>query len=273
MDDNPATLRKTYIDARFGQMHVRMAGQNNRAKRPLVCFHLSPVSGVIYETWLAEMGRDRLALAVDTPGYGMSDFPPQPPTIADFAGAMGDVLDALSLGEVDVMGYHTGSKICVETARQRPAQVKHLVLVSAPVYTEDDLKKQRTDNASPDPEETGEFLKRQWQATWRWHDKRAKPADLMRSFPDHLRGGERRGWGHRAAFAYTYPDTIVDVTAPILVFNPDDDLVEYTPRIAQYLKNGRVKNLPGWSHGFLDLNPREVAAMVRPFLDEDRFPA
>jgi hypothetical protein len=26
--------------------------------------------------------------------------------------------------------------------------------------------------------------------------------------------------------------------------------------------------LPGWSHGFLDLHPAEVAAMVRPFLDD-----
>ena len=265
-------MRKAYVNGRFGQMHVRMAGENGGTHRPLVCFHLSPVSSVIYENWIREMGRDRLALAIDTPGYGMSDPPAAPPTIADFAAAMGDVTDALGIKEFDVMGYHTGSKICVETARQRPTQVKHLVLVSAPIYTEEDLKHIRAENAPPDPEPTGEFLKRQWQVTWQYRDLAMTPGDLMEHFPDHLRGGARRGWGHRAAFAYTYPETIVDVGAPILVFNPDDDLKPYTPRIAQYLKNGRVKDLPGWSHGFLHLRPAEAAALVRPFLDQDKFP-
>lgn len=264
--------RKTYLDARFGQMHLRMAGESNvdaRAqRRPLVCFHLSPVSGVIYETWLSEMGRDRWAIAIDTPGYGMSDPPPKPPSIGDFAAAMGDCLDALGIGDVDVMGYHTGSKIAVELARQRPAQVKHLVLVSAPVYTAEDLAQVRVDNSAPTAEPSGEFLKQIWQALWRWQDKGVTPEALMHSFPDHLRGGERRSWGHQAAFAYAYPPHIVDVTAPILVLNPEDDLVTYTRRIAPYLRNGRVHELPSWSHGFLDLHPTAVAAIVRPFLDE-----
>ncbi len=272
MDAAPVKMRKTYIDGRFGQIHVRMAGQHHGEKRPLLCFHLSPVSGVIYDTWLTEMGRDRLVLAPDTPGYGMSDFPPAPPTIMDFAAAMGEVADAMGLKEFDVMGYHTGSKIAVETARQRPKQVRHLVLVSAPVYTEDDLKKQRVDNAAPAPDAEGAFLVTAWKSLYRWQDKRSTPKDVIKQFPDHLRGGDKIGWGHHAAFAYTYPTMIVDVTAPILVFNPTDDLVEYTPRIAPYLKNGKVKNLTGWSHGFLDHSTQEVAAMVRPFLDRDVFP-
>lgn len=266
-------LRKVYLDARFGQMHLRMTGESNpdthARRRPLVCFHLSPVSGVIYETWLGEMGKDRWAIAIDTPGYGMSDPPQTPPSIEDFAAAMGDCLDALGIGDVDVMGYHTGSKIAVELARQRPAQVQHVVLVSAPVYTAEDLAQVRLDNAAPKAEPSGEFLKQIWQSLWRWQDKGVTPEALMQSFPDHLRGGERRSWGHQAAFAYAYPPHIVDVTAPILVLNPEDDLVTYTRRIAPYLRNGIVQELPGWSHGFLDLYPTAAAAIVRPFLDQE----
>ncbi|MBL8628019.1 MAG: alpha/beta fold hydrolase [Rhodospirillaceae bacterium] len=265
-------MRKAYIDGRFGQMHVRMAGNQAAAKRPLLCFHLSPVSGVIYEKWIDEMGRDRLALAPDTPGYGMSDAPATPPAIADYAAAMGDVADALKLSAFDVMGYHTGSKIAVEIARQRPRQVKHLILMSAPIYTEDDLKRQHIVNSIPDVDSEGHFLTDAWKTLVQFQDKRANLHDTMKQFPDHLRGGEKRGWGHRAAFSYTYPDTIIDVTAPILVFNPDDDLRDYTPRITPYLKNGRVKDLPGWSHQLLDLSTTEMAQMVRAFLDEDRFP-
>ena len=78
----PAKIRRAYVNGPYGQMHVRIAG-GGRAYRPLICFHLSPLSGVVYENWISEMGRDRMAVAIDTPGYGMSDHPPQPPTIAE----------------------------------------------------------------------------------------------------------------------------------------------------------------------------------------------
>ncbi|MCW5572733.1 MAG: alpha/beta hydrolase [Steroidobacteraceae bacterium] len=266
-------VRRTYVDGRYGQLHVRIAGQAPHARRPLLCFHLSPVSGVIYDKWLAEMGRDRLALAPDTPGYGMSDPPPSVPTIADYAAAMGDLADALVPGEFDVMGYHTGSKIAVELARQRPAQVRHLVLMSTPVYTDDDLAAMRVTTSVAPVAADGRFLVEAWQTVLRYQDRRATPESTLRQFPWHLMGGERRDWGYRAAFGYSYPENIVDVTAPILVFNPQDDLWAYTPRIEPYLKNGRVRDLPGWSHQLLDFSTADMAAMVRGFLDEDRFPA
>jgi hypothetical protein len=31
------------------------------------------------------------------------------------------------------------------------------------------------------------------------------------------------------------------------------------------VRNGRVQELPGWTHGFLDLEAAEVAGMVRRF--------
>lgn len=269
-----APFRRTYVDARTGQIHLRIAGGPGASRRPLVCFHLSPVSGIIYETWLGEMGKDRLVVAPDTPGYGMSDFPPEQPTIADFAGAMTDVMDALGVQEADVMGYHTGSKICVELARQQPERIKHLLLVSAPIYTAEDLAKQNEEMGSPDtPVADGTHLLNQWRGLYRWRGPEQTPADIMRAFPDHIRGGERKHWGHAAAFSYTYPETIPDVKAPILVLNTNDDLVIYTRRIKEHLTNGKVLELPDWGHGFLDFHPEETAAFVRPFLDEDQWPA
>lgn len=78
---------------------------------PLILFHMSPYSGVIYENLMADLGRDRVVIAVDTPGFGNSDAPLVPPTIQQYAAAMGDLLDGLKLRGVDVMGYHTGSKL------------------------------------------------------------------------------------------------------------------------------------------------------------------
>ena len=56
-----------------------------------------------------DIGRDRFVVAPDTPGFGMSDPPPGPREIGDFADVMHDFIAEIGLGMVDVMGYHTGS--------------------------------------------------------------------------------------------------------------------------------------------------------------------
>lgn len=274
MNTTPVPFRRDYVDGPFGQVHLRSAGSKDSGKRPLFCFHLSPVSGIIYETWLGEMGRDRLTVAPDTPGYGMSDAPDEQPTIGDFARCMLTIMDTLGVSEADVMGYHTGSKTCVETALQAPDRIKHLVLVSAPIYTEDDLTRQNADMGHPDePRDDGTHLLHTWEGLWKWKGPEQTPADIMHAFPDHIKGGKKKHWGHVAAFSYTYPENIPKVQAPILVVNTNDDLVVYTRRIREHLINGRVIELMDWGHGFLDYHPEETAAFVRPFLDEDVWPA
>ena len=129
-------IRRHYVDSRWGQIHLHMAGQQGAGKRPLLCFHLSPGSGRMYLPFLAAMGDDRLAIAADTPGYGGSNRPPAPPAaVADYAAALGDILDALDLRDIDLMGAHTGSRLAVELAHQRPDRIHRLILFGAAVYT------------------------------------------------------------------------------------------------------------------------------------------
>jgi hypothetical protein len=33
------------------------------------------------------------------------------------------------------------------------------------------------------------------------------------------------------------------------------------------LRNGHIRELPGWSHGFIEIYPEAVASMLREFLD------
>jgi pimeloyl-ACP methyl ester carboxylesterase len=264
-------LRRQYLDARFGQLHLRLAGPQDPAaagvRRPLMCFHLSPVSGAIYENLLVEMGRDRLAVAPDTPGYGASDPPPAPPEIADYAAAMGDVLDLLGIESADCLGYHTGSKIALQLALQRPQAIKHLVLISTPVYTRDETAQMRQEFAPMQVNADGSHLLEYWQALIRWRGPGQTAEMIMRYYPDHMRGGELRHWGHRAAFNYRYDDTLPRAQQPVLVINSNDDLVQYTPRAQPLLQNGRILDLPDWGHGFLDLRTKEFAALLREFLD------
>lgn len=94
-------VNRGYVDARFGQVHFRIARPiDDAGKVPLLCFHMSPHSSRVYAGFLAAMGVDRVAVAPDTPGFGESDAPAQPPSVEDYAAAMGDVIDALELGNL-----------------------------------------------------------------------------------------------------------------------------------------------------------------------------
>ena len=122
-------IKKSYVDCRNGQLHVRSAGEGGV---PLVCFHMSPYSGLHYGLFMAEMAKDRLVIAPDTPGYGGSDSAGDAPAMADFAAAMLDMLDALGLEKVDLMGFHTGTFVALALADMAPERVRKLVLPGIP---------------------------------------------------------------------------------------------------------------------------------------------
>ena len=56
----------------------------------------------------------------------------------------------------------------VEVARMQPPADRQLVLVSAPVYTAEDLAQQRIDNAAPDAVADGSYLTTQWNGFYRF---------------------------------------------------------------------------------------------------------
>ena len=78
----PNNVKRAYVDGRYGQMHYRIAvppQADTTEHPPIIFFHQSPSSGRPFEGLVSEMGRDRIAMAVDTPGFGDSDAPPSPP--------------------------------------------------------------------------------------------------------------------------------------------------------------------------------------------------
>jgi pimeloyl-ACP methyl ester carboxylesterase len=231
---------------------------------------MSPKSGLVYEPFLALIGASRPAYAPDTPGFGASDPPPEPPGIEDYAETMLAFCDRLGLGELDLMGYHTGSKIAVELARRAPDRVRRLVLVSAPVYTEAELEVARRTFAARPPAEDGSHLTEAWRSLRRWRGPHQSLEHMQAMFVEGLRGGRHAHWGHRAAFDYPLGERLPEVKSPVLVLRPGDDLWTETARAGPLLPEGAVLDLPGWGHGFLDGCTAEAVALVTAFLDEGR---
>ena len=64
------------------------------------------------------------------------------------------------------------------------------------------------------------------------------------------------------------PKTLPNVDQPLLILNPEDDLWELTRLAEPHIKNGRIHDLPGWTHGAMDSHTEDMATVVRAFLTE-----
>lgn len=265
------TAIRQFVDGQFGQLHVRVAKAEGSAKRPLACLHMSPKSGRIFSAFIEAGSIDRTVFAHDYPGFGESDAPPADPPVRveDYAQSLWDVADALGLGPIDILGYHTGSEVAAEAARQRPQQVGSIVMISAPVFTPEELQAHKDMFAEVPLDVEGTRFTHMWKEIVAHRGPGVSLETLAVSFAENLRAGEAYEWGHRAAFAYApkFPDVVKSLSHPITVFNLQDDLKAFTPRIAPYLNNGQIIDRFEWGHGFLDAYTDAAVEAIRRVLD------
>lgn len=264
-----AEVERQYVDGRFGQSHLYRAGPLvDEGKPPLLCFHMSPWSAVYYEPLLAELGRDRLAIAVDTPGYGNSDAPPPPPSMEDYGAAMADVVDALGVRRFDVMGDRTGAKVAIEVARVRPAQVRRVILVSPVVWT-DEERSYRQQFPAEVIREDGSHLLSSWRITVGMSMKERTLDMIGRIFYARHLQWKIAHWGRHAAANYKAREALANLEQPIKVLRPRDELWSLTSRVAPYLQHpaSHIHDLPDWGYGFLEVYVGPTAKLMREFLD------
>ncbi len=225
-------IRRALVDTRFGQVHVRLAGQSTAAF-PLVLLHMTPLSSAMYDPLLPLFGRDRLVVAPDRPGFGFSDLPDRPLTMPEYANSTLDVLDALGVGTFDVLGTHTGSVEAVELAAAHPERVRNVALVGIPAYTRYELDERTYRLAGvPPPAEDGSHLAWHWQRRFLY---RQRPYDLPLfhwRLLQELLPGPNVWWPYKAVFDYPMAVRLARLVQPVLVLAPHDDLWEQTERVS-----------------------------------------
>lgn len=263
-------LRKMYVDCRFGQLHVHTAFPSSGGfdeLTPLVCIHPAPLSGRVFRGLLPALGVDRSVYAPDLPGYGESDAPESAPSVADYAAAVGDLLDSLRLRQVDVLGYQTGSLAAAELAIARPEQVRRVVLAGVPVF---DAKEREGFNARPWPgraRDDGSHLVDEWQRVRRARGVHATLARLNEDLAAALRAGDTAAWGPAAAANYPSGERLPLLKQQTLVLRARDELWEMTSRAEALLRESRRVDLPEQNGGLFDTGVAEVARYAREFLD------
>ena len=251
----PVVYKRGYVDGRFGQIHYRSArpASGDPKLTPIVLFHQNPNSSYEYELLVRELGKDRVAIALDSPGYGESDRPPAPPTMSDIAGAMADSLDALGYGigakqsgKVDVFGFHTGVFIASELAVLRPDLVRRVVLSGIPFRPQDvrDLRLA----AMPKGFELGDGNDRVVDRWSRIVANRLEGVDMeraTRAFVEDLHSTGYWWYAYHAVWQYPVEERFALIEQPIFILEPHEmDLEETRQAHRELVPHADYKEIP-----------------------------
>lgn len=274
-------IKRGYVDSRFGQVHYRIAKPVDGADGPpILCLHQTPSSGADWLPVMESLAKGRTVVALDTPGYGMSDSPPAPASIEDFAQIadrfMADLAQqgVIPVGGYHVLGFHTGSLIATELARAFPERVRRMVLFGLAAYPADqrEAKLENLLKAFPTPDASLDHVEKLWAIIGTLSDPRISYEERHMNMAECLRLGARMPWGYISVYRYDFLAAMAQVPHHVLVMNPQDDLWEVTRATSHLFRNGTRMDIEGVKHGVLKLEHDRVVDAMETFLQAAETP-
>ncbi len=191
-------------------------------------------------------------------------------------------LDAMQIGQADILGFSIGSFVAQDIALIRPAIVRRLVLASAAPQGAAGMHGWAPDVigavGAPEPSPggyLGVFFTR--SPAGRHAGEQALGRMLTRTADrDKATTGQTRQAQYDAVCAWGIPDhalleRVSAIEVPVFVANGDSDpmiLPHHSCLLAGLIPHARVKIYPDSAHGFLFQHHAEFAADVEAFLSD-----
>jgi 3-oxoadipate enol-lactonase len=223
---------------------------------------------------VAQLAESFLVVSFDNRGFGASDTPPGPYTVAQLASDAAAVLAAAGIDRAHVMGASLGGMIAQELALSAPERVERLVLVSTtpggiasypmPAVT----ARLMLEAAALDPDVAlRRFVENALGADG------AGRAELVERILAYRRANppDPGGWQAQAAAGATFDafDRVASIPAETLVVHGTEDAV-VDPRnarlLAERIPHARLELLEGCGHLPFWEEPERLCGLVRNFL-------
>ncbi len=267
-------MRRGYVDGPFGQIHFQSAVGKGR---PLVMLHQAPMSSRQFEgvfKYLIDQGVR--PIAIDFPGFGMSDVTSFVPKIEDYAKIVPPVLDALGIDIADVLGHHTGAMVATEVALQFPERVRKLVLAGPLPMEEPERQKFLAGTQRNEIdfvyEADGSHLAKSFMGRYRMYSSSGttpSPKLISRYVVEKFMGYGPFWYGHHAAFIYDHKQAILKIRKPTLIMtNTGDQIYEQAKLTKQTRSDFEMTVLQGGGVDIIDQQPQAWAAAVAKFLGD-----
>lgn len=272
-----------FIEVDGLEVHVQQVG---RGGLPLVLLHGFGASTFSWREVLAPLSADRLVVAFDRPGFGLTErpIPPFPGGVSPYTQAaqvdlLLGLMDVLGIERAVLVGNSVGGTISILTALEHPDRVAALVLVDPGVYAEGGAPAWvRLFLSLPQARRIGPLFVRNIR-DWgldlmytAWHDPSKVTPEIVDGYTRPLLA---ENWD-RALWELTLASRDSDLTArlgelamPVLVVTGDDDRIVPTAdsvRVAGEIADAQLVILPACGHVPQEECPNAFLEAVESFL-------
>lgn len=256
-------MPRGYVDTPIGQVHYREEGTGPA----LVLLHQTAWSSIQFRNVIAPLAQRGLRIiAIDTPGYGMSDTPPRQPEIPDYADVLRHVFDGLGLKAASIAAHHTGVSIAIAFAARNPERVTRLMLHGVPLYTpEERAERLARPHYDQTPQADGSHLQKRFQMSL----KASPGASLEAAHWSTVLlfwAGPLEWYGHHAAFSYDAAPDLMRIKAPTLIMsNTGDSLHVVLDRVRKMRPDFSYATIEGGTYHIIYDEPGPWAKLVGDF--------
>lgn len=217
-----------YAQTGLGYLHYWSLGEGPA----VLLLHGGPMFGVQFAKVMPLLAQAGFrAIAVDLPGYGLSQLPKHPPTGEEYADSLAQLLEQLGVKRAHVAGMLTGGVVTLAFATRHPARTQCVVLQHTPLYSAEELEQQL---AAPPPDTRiwadGRHVTERWQARRNARKlDQASPEALQWQLVGTLLMGDPGGWwpeagaGDYVSRSFDATRAVRELRAPTLVITLSDD--------------------------------------------------
>ncbi|MEM2746814.1 MAG: alpha/beta hydrolase [Candidatus Caldarchaeum sp.] len=232
--------------------------------------HQTPRSSDEYLEVLPLLGKKFRAIAMDTIGFGDSYRFEGEMTIERLAEGVIELIEALGLNRVSLVGHHTGAVIAIEVAATHPQLVEKLVLSGCPYIDADEREKRRNKHVIDAyvSKMDGSHLLELWRGRQPYYPP-DRPDILDRFIIDALKAGPNAAAGHVAVSRYVMEEKITKIKCPtlIIVGTADPFAAAHLSKLKQSIRHAEVVEIEGGTVALLEQKPHEFAEAVIKFLE------
>lgn len=264
-DTQPRCIQRGYVDVPGGQVHFRLSG--DPADIPIVMLHQTASSSVMFEAVMGRMG-PRRCLALDTPGFGSSTAI-SVVSVGAWADALSAALERLGVGEMDLVGHHTGAAVALAIAMSRPDRVRRIALGGPPLLGTETRERIARGAAVIERHPDGRHLLESWQRSAHYAPR--GPVELVEREALLLLAAHSPHLAVEAVLDYDVEGAVASLAIPLLAFAGDaDPIIEGLAAVARKRPDARIEVIPGAGVHVFDERPMDVADMLAAFFDAGR---
>lgn len=230
----------------------------------VLCLHGAGGNGHLFSGLIDGLEDGHTGIAFDQPGHGRSGGLDSLGGIDRMASFTLDLVDALGLERVVLLGHDMGAAVALRCALDRPAVVRALVVCSAgDCFEIGDATVEQMQRVR-DGKERRSFDPSAFS-------KQASPDVMKRAFMEGLETDPRATWGDLVACqAWDDRDRLAGISAPTLVVHGEDDyawVAASARSLAERLAAAELDTIASAGHSLLLEAPDPLAERVGRFLE------